>query len=83
MILVVVLVREYGPDINPFSIEMDNNDKSKLVSANVKDDKFADLVDGTKRFLELRKVRKVPAAAKSKPTSKRSFSVWMFCPELN
>jgi hypothetical protein len=83
MVLVVVLVCEYGPDINSFSIEMNNNDKAELVATNVKDDKLADLVDAAKRLLELRKVFKVPAAAKRKPTSERRFSFWMFCPELN
>jgi hypothetical protein len=62
---------------------MNNNDKPKLVATNVKDNELSNFVDGPKRLLELRKVFKVLAAAKRKPTSKRSFSFWMLCPELN
>lgn len=83
MILVVVLVCEYGPDIDPFSVEMNNNDKPELVATNVKYNELSDLVDGSKRLLELRKVCKVLAAAKRKPASKRFLRFWMLCPELN
>jgi hypothetical protein len=62
---------------------MNNNDKPELVPTNVKNNELPDLVDGAKRLLELRKAFKVVAAAKRKPTSKRSLSFWMLFPELN
>ncbi len=74
---------EYRPDINPFSVEMNDGDQPELIAAHIENNELADLVDGTKRLLELRKAFKVPAAAKRKPASKRSFGSRMLCPELN
>jgi len=63
LVLVVLLVRENGPDINSLAVEVNYNYQPELVAADVKDDVFPDFVDPSKRLLELRKILKIGGPA--------------------
>jgi len=62
-------MRENGPDINSFAIEVDYHDQPEFVATYVKNDKFADLVDRSKCLLELPKILKILRPANRKPVS--------------
>jgi hypothetical protein len=62
-------MRKNGPDINSFAVEVDYYYQPKFITTYVKDDKFADLVDSSKRLFELPEILKILRPANREPVS--------------
>lgn len=62
-------MRENGPDIYSFTIKVDYYDQSEFVSADVKNDEFADLVDSSEGLLKLREIFEIICTTNCEPVS--------------